>query len=173
MTLASGITRKDSRKAPPEKKSRTIKSFFERVMPIEFVLGPWYSLFWRRLLTRHKYFTFATSRDLPMRRRFMRWIILMGRLLNLIIFNTLVFNFLVDGSISCDAFSTEASCLAPKSFGVQDHVCAWDSGTGTCSYSAPADQLVSAVIVVLFAIIIAVPFDALVGSSNCNRIVIN
>ena len=162
------IFRKDRRYIVPKRaRNRTVKQFFAEVLPDEFTENPWYILFWRRLLAKHKYVCFLSPRYNTVKRRSMRWVMCIGRIINVLFIDTIINVLVVDNNNICGSYTTETECNQPRNLNLQDSLCTWgqpddDQFIFSCSYNDPSDSYTSALIVTFLIVIFSAPLDSIV-----------
>ena len=153
---------------PSKGRHRTISEFFRDVLPDEFGEEPWYILFLKRAIAKHKYICFLSSKYKTMKRKSMRWVMCIGRVINVLFIDTILNVLVVDNNNMCGTYTTQIDCEAPRNLNFQDPLCAWGSDTDDdfaipyCSYNDPSDSYTSALIITFLVVIASAPLDALV-----------
>jgi hypothetical protein len=105
------------------------------VKPVELTDARWYSKLWNRLKTDHDFVCVLASYSPGGDFRAVKWVQLMGMLINFLFVDTIlaVLFFYDDGS--CEAHVQESQCLQQKSLDQENTLCIWYEDRGLCGFN--------------------------------------
>ena len=159
------------------KNARTVKGFFEELIPAELGLKKWYHILGRRLLVEHSLCRVLMNMwkvdiydGFPV-----PWVILMGRMLIVFSIETVMSMYFNADDGFCEGLKDEQSCNGYPStlaaFSIPYRHCAWNSRSYACQFDALSTGSFYVIILWTFSVLFfATPFfrvlDVLVSWSR-------
>jgi len=150
------------------KNPRTLKSFFAQILPPEFDDKPWYQRLWQKLFVDHDWLFIvfkspvdrSAKDDLLFRSE--KWIVAMGRILNILFIDTILAGIYFADDGSCQKLSTQAKCESTSNIFFAANTCRWVPYDGSCTFQAPKNNFLPVLITSSIIVILMVPLDKLI-----------
>jgi hypothetical protein len=152
----------------------TVQEFFNSVVPEEFSGISWIKRLTRKLLLEHDWLCILLPYNPEREYRSVKWIIAMGRILNMLFIDTvLAFLFFADDG-SCQLLTTKSLCLDKKALDSTD-LCQWDSSTSHCSFKGGSEDFLATMILTTIITTITIPLDNFIITMvlNCKNLFVH
>jgi hypothetical protein len=176
----------------------SIEEFFNSILPMEFNNNSWYNILYEKLIEEHDWiyiigrifnykFISKSSNSILLNKLnnnnndkmidyneiwfSIRWFYAIIRILNILMFDTLLFTTLYADDGLCESYNIKSNCLRFYTYDNINTLCQWNSDIHSCSYQQPNHfNLISTLILTIMITTFIVPIDILVKRSiNCCR----
>eukprot|EP01033_Poteriospumella_lacustris_P011065 gene11065-7872_t len=125
---------------------RTIRSFFNQMVPVALSKRPWFLRFWKDMLRDHSFFPNAWST-----RIYYAAYVWCKFLLTVSITTVIVWLFYRDNEQRCPAVTEEGRCLRETVIGSYGQACQWEPSNLSCQFRPPS---VTATLVLLLSAVV-------------------
>jgi hypothetical protein len=138
------------------------KDFLNQVLPAEYSGKWWLKIFYKKLTVDHSWLCMVLPYNSERDYRTVRWVILMGKVTNYLLIDTLLAYYFFADNGKCESITNKSFCLDPRSIDHLDQLCAWDDLHRSCAFNRNVgNSTLSCLILTTIITILAVPVDQL------------
>ena len=187
--LATGAAAYEDHSSSSKKmKYIAIDTFFNALLPKELTGLPWYRRLGERLFTEHNWLslfqgqthlppksdpqamavfqkkdTWAHTSDTHHDIKSLRWLLVMGRVINFLFFTTLFVTSFYSDDGTCEDAALREDCLSYRGLFNLGHMCLWEPTLDTaCTFNKlNFDNVLSLLVVAVVVTVVSLPFDHL------------
>jgi hypothetical protein len=141
-----------------EKKTRTIKSVFDKIMPDEFRQRRWYVNFIHRVRLEHTWFAavwpaYHKERDF----RAYKVSVAFTNALTFLLMNTLIMYVFYADNGDCEAFMMNGACTESTTFAGVRNSCVWRADNESCEFAVPSIDLLIVIQIACIITLVTIP----------------
>jgi hypothetical protein len=138
-----------------------IKTFMNKILPLEFTGRYWIERFWSKLKIDHDWLCVLLPYNNERKVKSSRWISATGRILNILFISTIIAKYFHADDGKCEKFLIESTCLSVNTLDQLSTLCVWNSQEDSCWFHTPTYGFLESMILALVITIIVIPFDKL------------
>lgn len=145
-------------------KKRSIKGYFDQLLPKTLTDGKWYAVFWEFLLKEHPFIALFAPFDPDEPSKIATFVLFICEIVVFIFMDTIVAGIYFSDNGECEAISNESICVNMMTAGHLTYTCQWNSDNLSCSFKPPTLDPIALLMFSAVVTIISMPIMQLLRS---------